>query len=59
MPSYLLSEIDRKIDDGNALDGIFRGSGYTTGAAVDSGCWNTSTGAWGPAVQNCSAARFF
>ena len=31
MPSYLLAEIDRKIRDGNALQGLFAGSDYKTG----------------------------
>ena len=59
IPSYLLAEVDRKIDDGNALEGLFRGSTYTTSAAVEANCWDGATGAWGPVAQNCSAARLF
>lgn len=59
MPSYLLAEIDRKIDDGSALEGAFRGSSYTTGAAVDPSCWDNTTGIWASSAQNCSGARFF
>lgn len=58
MPSYLLSEVDRKIDDANALTGSFRGSTYTTGAAVDATCWDAN-GVWSTSTQNCSAARLF
>lgn len=59
VPSNILGEADRKVDDGNALQGNFRGSSYTTGAAVDPGCWDTTSGIWAASVANCSAARLF
>ena len=59
VPSNILGEADRKVDDGNALNGNFRGSSYTTGAAVDPGCWDATSGAWAAALANCSAARLF
>jgi prepilin-type N-terminal cleavage/methylation domain-containing protein len=40
----MLGVVDRKIDDGNAFQGSFRGS---VPASVDPAtCWNTTTGAW-------------
>lgn len=61
MPSDILAEIDRKVDDGNAFQGSFRGSTFTTGAATDPACWNTATGVWTaqPAVPNCGGASLF
>jgi prepilin-type N-terminal cleavage/methylation domain-containing protein len=60
VPSNILQEIDRKVDDGNALQGTFRGSTYSAGAATDAACWDTK-GAWsGEAViANCGAAVLF
>jgi len=59
--STILAEVDRKVDDGNAITGSFRGSTYTTGAATDAGCFDGGTGAW--AVQtpasNCGGASLF
>jgi prepilin-type N-terminal cleavage/methylation domain-containing protein len=61
MPSDILAEIDRKVDDGNASQGSFRASTYTTSAATDPACWNTASGAWTaqPAVPNCGGATVF
>jgi prepilin-type N-terminal cleavage/methylation domain-containing protein len=61
VPSDILAEIDRKIDDGSALHGSFRGSAYTTGGTVDSGCWDASTGVWATqtVLANCGAATLF
>lgn len=58
VPSDILAEVDRKIDDGNALRGTFRGSTYTTGSATDPGCWDSTSGVWSAqaAVPNCGAA---
>ena len=60
IPSDILAEVDRKIDDGNALRGAFRGSTYTTGAATDAACWD-GAGLWNStaAVANCGAATLF
>lgn len=60
IPSDVLAEIDRKVDDANALGGTFRGSNYTTGAATDVNCWDTA-GNWSavPVLPNCGAAVVF
>ena len=59
VPSYILGEADRKVDDGNSLLGSFRGSTFTTGDPTDPACWDSSTGAWSAGTANCSAARLF
>ena len=59
VPSYILGEADRKVDDGHALLGSFRGSTYTTGDPTEPSCWDDSTGTWSPGAANCSAARLF
>jgi prepilin-type N-terminal cleavage/methylation domain-containing protein len=61
VPSDILGEIDRKIDDGTALHGSFRGSAYTTGTAVDASCWDPSTGVWvtQTVMANCGGASLF
>ena len=65
IPSEILSEIDRKIDDGNPIGGVFQFSIYNGGAG---GTAPTPTGAGGcyaagpppnwvaPTVSNCGAA---
>jgi prepilin-type N-terminal cleavage/methylation domain-containing protein len=59
VPSDILGEIDRKVDDGNATTGTFRGSGANAGAA----CWSTAApiGVW--TVTNpsttCGGATLF
>lgn len=60
IPSDILAEVDRKIDDGNAIRGALRGSTYTTGAATDAACWDNA-GTWNSAapVANCGAAALF
>ena len=60
MPADLLAEMDRKIDDGNAFTGSFRGSTYTSGAATDANCWDGS-GVWSAAgvAVNCGGAVLF
>ena len=63
IPSELLSEIDRKIDDGNPVTGVFQFSTYAggtgasagtaptgAGACYDSGAWAATT------VSNCGGA---
>ena len=57
LPSNVLAELDRKIDDGLATAGAVRGSTYTTGAATDDGCW-AGDGLWSfdPVFSNCGAA---
>lgn len=60
IPSEILAEVDRKIDDGNALTGAFRGSTYTTGAATDASCWDPA-GVWNSTAPaaNCGGATLF
>lgn len=66
VPSDILAEVDRKVDDGNAATGGFRSSTYggATGAAAitSSGtCFTAGTGAWiatNPAT-NCGGASLF
>jgi prepilin-type N-terminal cleavage/methylation domain-containing protein len=67
IPVNILAEIDRKIDDGNALRGSMRFSAYAAGgdapAAAD--CYETAAGAtqgeWkaGGGETNCGAAILF
>lgn len=56
IPSDLLGEIDRKIDDGNASQGSFRGM-----SSLATGCYTAATGVW--TVQspgaNCGGASLF
>lgn len=60
IPSDILAEIDRKIDDGNALRGAFRGSAYTTGGATDATCW-AADGLWNAQApaSNCGGTTLF
>lgn len=60
MPSDLLAAIDRKVDDGNAIQGIFRGSTYTAGLATDTTCWDAN-GNWNTqtAAANCGGATLY
>jgi len=65
IPSEILSEIDRKIDDGNPVGGVFQFSTYPGGTGASAGtaptggaagqCYNGTT--WtAPTVSNCGAA---
>lgn len=60
IPSDILAEIDRKVDDGNATLGSFRAQ---TGADVDSTTTNcyTAAGVWvsNPGGTNCGGATVF
>ena len=61
IPSDILAEVDRKVDDGNANTGAFRASTYTTGAATDATCFVAASGLWAsqtPAA-NCGGASLF
>jgi prepilin-type N-terminal cleavage/methylation domain-containing protein len=60
VPSDILGEIDRKVDDGNALTGVFRsqvGGGVST---TTTDCYN-ATGVWvsTPGGPNCGGATLF
>jgi len=67
IPVNILAEIDRKIDDGNALRGTMRFSAYAAGGAapVAANCYDTAAGAtngeWlaGNGQANCGAAILF
>ena len=63
IPVNILAEIDRKIDDGNALRGNMRFSAYAGGgtAPTPGNCYNTTTGEWlaGNGEANCGAAILF
>ena len=43
IPVEIIAEVDRKVDDGNAITGGFRGSTYN--GVVSTNCWTTA-GAW-------------
>jgi len=61
IPSDILAEVDRKVDDGMGSSGQMRFS--TFGGAVNTGqeCFNTTSGAWQSATPNanCGAATLF
>ncbi|HEY9145998.1 MAG TPA: prepilin-type N-terminal cleavage/methylation domain-containing protein [Thiobacillus sp.] len=63
IPANILAEIDRKIDDGNALRGSMRFSDYAAGgtAPTAANCYDTTTGEWkaGGGETNCGAAILF
>jgi prepilin-type N-terminal cleavage/methylation domain-containing protein len=61
IPSDILAEVDRKIDDGNAAAGVFRGSTYTSGSPTDATCWDATSGVWNStaSVSNCGGATLF
>jgi prepilin-type N-terminal cleavage/methylation domain-containing protein len=59
VPSDILGEVDRKVDDGNALQGAFRSSGPI--GAVGSECWVAATGIWQVQTPRtpCAGATLF
>jgi prepilin-type N-terminal cleavage/methylation domain-containing protein len=63
IPVDILAEIDRKIDDGNALRGSMRFSAYAAGgtAPTATDCYTAATGEWlaGSGEANCGAAILF
>ncbi len=59
IPSDILAEVDRKIDDGLATTGTTRASTYTSGAATDAGCFTGTAWATVNPVTNCGAATLF
>jgi len=63
IPVNILAEIDRKIDDGDALRGNMRFSAYAGGgvAPTAANCFNAATGEWlaGNGEANCGAAILF
>ena len=63
IPVNILAEIDRKIDDGNALRGTMRFSAYAAGgtAPTPANCFDATSGEWlaGNGQTNCGAAILF
>lgn len=65
IPSDILAEVDRKVDDGNAAGGTFRFSAYAGGGTAPTGsgsCYAAAAGnAWAAAtvVTNCGGASLF
>ena len=63
IPVDILTEIDRKVDDGNAGRGTFRYSAYVGGgvALVDANCYTAATGVWTTTLgtTNCGGASLF
>lgn len=61
VPAEVLAEIDRKIDDGNAVRGSFRYSPFNGAASApaDSDCFSGADGSWNIAssAMNCGAAN--
>jgi prepilin-type N-terminal cleavage/methylation domain-containing protein len=59
VPSDILGEVDRKVDDGNAVQGAFRSSGTLVASPAD--CWNSTTGAWQVQTPRtaCAGATLF
>ena len=60
IPSDILAEVDRKIDDGLANSGQVRYSTFG-GAAAAASCFDTTTGAWQSATPNanCGGVTLF
>jgi prepilin-type N-terminal cleavage/methylation domain-containing protein len=66
IPSEILAEIDRKIDDGNPVSGVFQFSDYSGGTGASAGTAPTGAGGcyqagppatWtAPTVSNCGGA---
>lgn len=66
IPSDILAEVDRKVDDGIATGGSFRFSAFTASGAAPigsgvGGCYTAATGVWAvqPPVTNCGGASLF
>ena len=64
IPAAILAEIDRKIDDGNALGGTFRFSSYAPGGNTPEAatCFSAAPGQWNPKGSNepnCGAASLY
>jgi prepilin-type N-terminal cleavage/methylation domain-containing protein len=61
IPSDILAEVDRKIDDGLATTGQFRFSSFGGANTTANACFNDTTGAWQSASPNanCGAATLF
>ena len=60
IPASIIAEIDRKVDDGNPLQGTFRFSPWAAGGTAPSAtsCYTASSGTWNATTNeaNCGAA---
>jgi prepilin-type N-terminal cleavage/methylation domain-containing protein len=61
IPSDIMAEVDRKIDDGLATSGQFRYSAFGGAEAGSGTCYIAATGAWDSAAPkaNCGGALLF
>ncbi len=61
IPSDILAEMDRKVDDGLGTGGQLRYSAFGGAAAGSGTCYIAATGAWQSAspIANCGAATLF
>jgi len=61
IPSDIMAEVDRKIDDGLATGGQMRYSAFGGAAAGSGTCYTAGTGAWVSAspIANCGATTLF
>jgi prepilin-type N-terminal cleavage/methylation domain-containing protein len=61
VPSDIIAEVDRKIDDGLATGGQLRFSTFGSVVNTSQECFNTTTGAWQSATpnSNCGATTLF
>jgi prepilin-type N-terminal cleavage/methylation domain-containing protein len=61
IPSDILAEVDRKVDDGLGTGGQMRYSSFGAAAAGSGTCYIAATGAWQSATPeaNCGAATLF
>ena len=61
VPSDILAEVDRKIDDGSAAGGQFRFSTFIGVVNTGGVCFNTTTNVWQSATPNanCGGASLF
>jgi prepilin-type N-terminal cleavage/methylation domain-containing protein len=61
IPSDIMAEVDRKVDDGLAGTGQLRHSTFGTGTSAYATCATAATGAWQSATptSNCGGAMLF
>ncbi len=61
VPSNILAEVDRKIDDGLGTRGQFRFSTFNGVVNTGGACFDTTTGSWQAATSfaNCGATSLF
>jgi hypothetical protein len=61
VPSDILAEVDRKVDDGRGNAGQLRFSSFGGASTTADACFSASTGAWQSATPNanCGATTLF